>query len=59
MDDSTDRTDIPATTTKDDVDEDIPVIRANQYILIKMPSGNQKVVTLRPGRWDVPVCVHV
>ncbi|RUS19839.1 Gcd10p family-domain-containing protein [Endogone sp. FLAS-F59071] len=49
MDDSTDRTDIPATTTKDDVDEDIPIIRANQYILIKMPSGNQKVVTLRPG----------
>ncbi|RUP45323.1 Gcd10p-domain-containing protein [Jimgerdemannia flammicorona] len=39
---------IPATTTQDDVDEDIPVIRANQYILIKMPSGNQKVVTLRP-----------
>ena len=41
---------VPVTTTMDDIKEDFPHIRENQYVLIYMPSGNVKMVNLKPKR---------
>ncbi|KAG2225938.1 hypothetical protein INT45_006634 [Circinella minor] len=45
---STKPTVVPVTTTTDDIEEDFPHIRENQYVLIHMPSGNVKMVNLKP-----------
>ncbi|KAI9497190.1 Gcd10p family-domain-containing protein [Zychaea mexicana] len=43
------KTVVPATTTEDDIDEEFPHVHENQYVLIHMPSGNVKMVNLKPN----------
>ncbi|KAI9249440.1 Gcd10p family-domain-containing protein [Phascolomyces articulosus] len=45
---STKPTIVPVTTTTDDIEEEFPHIRENQYVLIHMPSGNVKMINLKP-----------
>lgn len=42
------RTVVPVTTNEDDITEDFPHVREFQYVLIYMPSGNVKMVNLKP-----------
>lgn len=40
---------VPVVTAVDDITEDFPHVRADQYVLIQMPSGNAKIVSLKPN----------
>ncbi|KAJ8652243.1 hypothetical protein O0I10_012151 [Lichtheimia ornata] len=40
---------VPVVSTVDDITEDFPHVRADQYVLIQMPSGNVKIVSLKPN----------
>ncbi|KAI9315990.1 adenine(58)-N(1)-methyltransferase non-catalytic subunit TRM6 [Dichotomocladium elegans] len=40
---------VPTAATVDDISDDFPHIRADQYVLISMPSGNSKIVSLKPN----------
>lgn len=42
---------VPVVSTVDDITEDFPHVRADQYVLIQMPSGNVKIVSLKPNTW--------